>query len=107
MRFIYNILFPIFFLLSAPFYFLKMWRRGNWKTGFGQRFAMYESTVKQSIGKPLIWFHAVSVGEVGICAQLLKELAPKFPGYDFLVSTTTSTGMGELHRLMPAEVRKI
>jgi 3-deoxy-D-manno-octulosonic-acid transferase len=107
MRLVYNILFPVFFLLSAPFYFLKMWRRGNWQTGFGQRFGFYDSSLRTTNNKPCIWFHAVSVGEVGICAQLLRELSPKLPGYDFVVSTTTSTGMGELKRLMPPEVRKI
>ncbi|MDB6057642.1 MAG: Three-deoxy-D-manno-octulosonic-acid transferase domain protein [Verrucomicrobiales bacterium] len=107
MRFLYNILFPIFFVVSAPFYFLKMWRRGNWQTGFAQRFGNYDETLRPTSGKPLIWFHAVSVGEVGICAPLLRELSPKLPGYEFVVSTTTSTGMGELKRLMPPEVRKI
>lgn len=107
MRLVYNILFPIFFLLSAPFYFLKMWRRGNWQTGFAQRFGFYDPSLRTTSNKPCIWFHAVSVGEVGICAQLLRDLSPKLPGYDFVVSTTTSTGMGELKRLMPPEVRKI
>src|SRR5204863_8699506 len=96
MRLVYNILFPVFFLLSAPFYFLKMWRRGNVQTGFGQRFGFYDASLRTTNDKPCIWFHAVSVGEVGICAQLLRELGPNLPGYDFLVSTTTSTGMGEL-----------
>jgi 3-deoxy-D-manno-octulosonic-acid transferase len=107
MRLVYNILFPIFFLASAPFYFLKMWRRGNWQAGFSQRFGNYDESLRPTSGKPLIWFHAVSVGEVGICAQLLRELSPKLPNYEFLVSTTTSTGMGELKRLMPPDVRKI
>ncbi|MGZ5567128.1 MAG: 3-deoxy-D-manno-octulosonic acid transferase [Limisphaerales bacterium] len=107
MRLVYNILFPIFFVLSAPFYFLKMWRRGNWQAGFGQRFGLYDAAQRSTSGKPCMWFHAVSVGEVGICAQLLRELSPKLPGYEFVVSTTTSTGMGELKRLMPSEVRKI
>jgi 3-deoxy-D-manno-octulosonic-acid transferase len=107
MRFVYNILFPVFFLLSAPFYFLKMWRRGNWRAGFGNRFGMYDASFRTQSDKPCIWFHAVSVGEVGICAQLLRELRPKLSGYDFVVSTTTSTGMGELKRLLPDDVRKI
>jgi hypothetical protein len=43
MKGIYNFLFLIAFFLSAPFYFLKMWRRGGWKPGFGQRFGRYSS----------------------------------------------------------------
>src|SRR5258705_7645378 len=49
MRAIYNILFTFFFLLSAPFYFLKMRRRGNWQEGFGQRFGRFSSKVKQAM----------------------------------------------------------
>ena len=37
-RTLYNILFTIFFVLSSPYYFLRMRRRGNWQHGFGQRF---------------------------------------------------------------------
>jgi hypothetical protein len=33
MRILYNILFPLLFWLSSPWYFLKMWRRGNWRDG--------------------------------------------------------------------------
>src|SRR4051812_22764670 len=94
MRLVYNILFPIFFVLSAPFYFLKMWRRGNWRAGFGQRFGIYDKALHTVGSKPCIWFHAVSVGEVGICAQLLRELQPKLLGYDFVVSTPPPLAVG-------------
>ena len=40
MKFLYNALFTIFFWLAAPFYFVKMWRRGNWQQGFAQRFGI-------------------------------------------------------------------
>src|SRR6266480_101147 len=47
MRSLYNILFAIFFCISAPYYFLKMWRRGNWRRGFRQRFGRYDAQLKQ------------------------------------------------------------
>jgi 3-deoxy-D-manno-octulosonic-acid transferase len=108
MRFGYNILFAFFFFLSAPFYFWKMWRRGNWRAGFGQRFGFYSPQFKASVnGSPLIWLHAVSVGEVGICCQLLHSLEPCLRGRQILVSTTTSTGMAELQRLLPPHILRI
>jgi 3-deoxy-D-manno-octulosonic-acid transferase len=108
MRFVYNILFAVFFWLSAPFYFFKMSRRPNWRPGFWQRFAFYGEDVKRPDGKrPVLWLHAVSVGEVGICAQLIRSLEPQLPGYEFLVSTTTSTGMGELQRKLPPHISRI
>jgi 3-deoxy-D-manno-octulosonic-acid transferase len=106
-RFLYNVGFYIFFVLSAPFYFLKMWRRGNWQEGLGQRFARYDSRFKQSItNADVIWFHAVSVGEVNICTQLIKVLEPRVPTMKIVVSTTTSTGMAQLQKL-PAHIAKI
>ena len=105
MRFAYNILFAVFFWLSAPWYFLKMSRRPNWRPGFWQRFAFYGPEVKRPDGaRPVLWLHAVSVGEVGICVQLIRALEPRLPGFQFVVSTTTSTGMGELGRKLPPHI---
>src|SRR5690348_8100931 len=108
MRTFYNILFPIFFALSSPFYFLKMWRRGNWQNGFGQRFGQYSSKLKQSLtNRNILWLHAVSVGEVNICTQLIRAIEPRAPNLKIVVSTTTSTGMGELRRILPTHIEKI
>ncbi len=108
MRFGYNILFVIFFWLSAPFYFLKMWRRGNWRAGFGQRFARYTAEFKAAVAKrPVLWLHAVSVGEVGVCCQLIRALEPRVPDFQILVSTTTSTGRAELERLLPPNILRM
>jgi 3-deoxy-D-manno-octulosonic-acid transferase len=108
MRLIYNILFAIFFTLSAPFYFLKMWRRGNWRGGFGQRFGRYDGKLKQSLtNRNILWLHAVSVGEVNICTQLIRAIEPRAPNLKIVVSTTTSTGMGELRRILPTHIEKI
>jgi len=107
-RTIYNIIFNCGFLLSAPFYFLKMWRRGGWREGFGQRFGHYDSKFKQSLtNRNVIWFHAVSVGEVNICTQLIKAIEPRAPTLKIVVSTTTSTGMAELRSKLPSHIAKI
>jgi 3-deoxy-D-manno-octulosonic-acid transferase len=108
MRRFYNILFFIFFWLSAPFYFWKLWRRGNWRKGFWQRFGRHTGSLKYVLtNRHVIWVHAVSVGEVGVCAQLIQALEPRLPLAKFVVSTTTTTGMGELEKKLPAHVEKI
>ncbi len=107
MRFVYNVLFLVGFLISAPFYFLKMRRRGNWKAGFGQRFARYDARLKTALtNRHTLWVHAVSVGEVNIATQLIKALESRAPTLTVVVSTTTSTGMGELRKKLPAHVPK-
>lgn len=108
MRLIYNILFTLFFYLSAPFYFLKMWRRGGWKENLGHRFGRYDAKVKQALtNRHIIWLHAVSVGEVNICTHLIQALEPRIPNIKIVVSTTTSTGMGELKKRLPSHIQKI
>jgi 3-deoxy-D-manno-octulosonic-acid transferase len=108
MRGLYNLLFTLVLLIQAPFYFIKLWRRGNWKEGFGERFGKYSSKVKQAItNRHIIWIHAVSVGEVNVCTQLIRAMEPRVPNLKIVVSTTTTTGMGELNRLLPSHIQKI
>ena len=108
MRTLYNILFLLGFVLSSPYYFWRMWRRGNWRAGFGERFANYDTKLKQALtNRQTLWLHAVSVGEVGLCTQLIKALEPRLPNAKIVVSTTTTTGMGELKKRLPTHVSKI
>ncbi|MBR80907.1 MAG: hypothetical protein CL444_03850 [Acidimicrobiaceae bacterium] len=108
MRFLYNIFFDALFFLTAPYYFIRMRRRGGWRKGFGERLGRYSTKFKQSItNRDVVWLHAVSVGEVNICVQLIKALKPRLPNLKVVVSTTTSTGMAELLKKLPAEVGKI
>src|SRR5207237_2561936 len=98
----------IFFCISAPYYFLKMWRRGNWRRGFRQRFGRYDARLRQTLtNRHVLWMHAVSVGEVNVCTQLIRSLEPRLPNLKIVVSTTTSTGMAELRRLLPSHIQKI
>lgn len=107
MRLLYNILFPFFFLLSAPYYFWKLLRRGNWREGFGQRFGGYGGLKQKLSGKKVLWLHAVSVGEANLSVQLVEKLRGQLEGWTFVVSTTTTTGMGELARKLPPDVHRI
>src|SRR5512138_3476890 len=108
MRSLYNIFFLIAFVLSSPYYFFRLWRRGNWVSGFGQRFARYSMNLKQALtNRQILWVHAVSVGEINVCVALVHALRQRFPNLKIVVSTTTTTGMGEMAKRLPLEVSKI
>ena len=108
MRALYNILFLFFFVLSSPYYLWRMLRRGNWRAGFGERFGEYDTKLKQALtNRHALWLHAVSVGEVNICTHLIRALEPRVPNAKIVVSTTTTTGMGELKKKLPTHVSKI
>jgi 3-deoxy-D-manno-octulosonic-acid transferase len=107
-RTLYNILFWAFFLVSSPYYFWRLLRRGNWLAGFGERFGQYDTKLKQAItNRHNLWLHAVSVGEVNLCTQLIRALEPRLPNAKIIVSTTTTTGMGELKKKLPTHISKI
>ncbi|HXF11231.1 MAG TPA: 3-deoxy-D-manno-octulosonic acid transferase [Desulfuromonadaceae bacterium] len=85
-----------------------MWRRGNWRPGFNERFSNYSSNLKQALtNRQVIWLHAVSVGEVNLCTQLIRAMELRMPNIKMVVSTTTTTGMAELKRRLPTHVSKI
>jgi len=107
-RILYNILFNIGFVLSSPYYFWRLRRRGNWRAGFNERFGHYHGGLKQALtNRHVVWIHAVSVGEVNLCTQLIRTLEPLVPNIKIVVSTTTTTGMGELRSRLPTHISKI
>src|SRR4051812_10121061 len=80
----------------------------DWTKGFGQRFARYDARLKQALtNRHTLWMHAVSVGEVNICTQLIRALEPRLPNLKIIVSTTTTTGMGILQKMLPNHISKI
>jgi 3-deoxy-D-manno-octulosonic-acid transferase len=108
MRTLYNILFTICFVVSSPYYFRRMRRRGDWRPGFRQRFGRYDPNLKQALtNRQTLWLHAVSVGEVNLCTHLIRALERRLPNMKFVVSTTTTTGMARLKHLLPARISKI
>ena len=60
--------------------YLKRWR---------ERFGYLPGV---NISKPLIWLHAVSVGEVQAAKPLVEQLLKKYPDFQLLITTTTPTG---------------
>jgi 3-deoxy-D-manno-octulosonic-acid transferase len=108
MRWLYNILFLVFFVVASPYYFLRMWRRGNWRKGFSQRLGFFDKDIQQALtNRHVIWVHAVSVGEMNVCIALVNALHARMPNAKIMVSTTTTTGMAELQKRLPAQFGKI
>ena len=84
MRLLYNILFLVFFLVAAPFYFWKLIRRGNWAEGFAQRFGAYGKLRQELRGERVLWLHAVSVGEANLAVQLVEVLRKEFGDWKYV-----------------------
>ena len=75
---------------------------------FSSASAITTPNLKQALtNRQVIWLHAVSVGEVNLCTQLIRALEPRLPNVKIVVSTTTTTGMAELRRHLPTHISKI
>lgn len=91
-RFLYNLFFPLALIVILPRYLVRMFRRGDYRRDFGQRFARYSPDLQRRFDSGTwLWVHAVSVGELLIALKLLDELHRRQPECKFVVSSTTST----------------
>jgi len=87
LRLLYNILLWIIF----PFISLWLFKKDlKTKTSFLQRCGFNYPILDRS--KPLIWLHAVSMGEVRAATEVIKLLQLQYPHYNILVTNMTATG---------------
>lgn len=94
LKWIYNIGFSLAFMLTWPWFALRMRRRGNFWYGLGERFTIYSPELKAKLArlKQPVWIHAVSVGEMMLARVLVDELRLLNSQQDVVVTCTTSTG---------------
>ncbi|MGN0854485.1 MAG: glycosyltransferase N-terminal domain-containing protein [Kiritimatiellia bacterium] len=90
----YNLLFALAFPFMLPGFLLRMLRRGGYRARMLDRFGIYPKAVVAALaeGNGFVWLHAVSVGEVQVAGQLMREWRQVEPGVRFCFSTTSSTG---------------
>jgi 3-deoxy-D-manno-octulosonic-acid transferase len=93
-------LYTLALFLLAPLVLARLWWRGMREPGYrrhvGERFGYYR---ENRGARPLLWVHAVSVGEARASAALVKGLAAGYPGHDLLLTCTTAAGRETLREL--------
>jgi 3-deoxy-D-manno-octulosonic-acid transferase len=77
-------------LLLLYFVYRGLRDRAYWQS-LGQRLGFLPPSYRQT-GPGAIWLHAVSVGEVIACLELIRQLRAEFPNAPLFVSTSTQTG---------------
>ncbi|MFN4179808.1 MAG: 3-deoxy-D-manno-octulosonic acid transferase [Armatimonadota bacterium] len=92
MWFVYN---EAMWLLSPAFlaYGLRRIWNGTRGSAVQEWTGRYPNEWVNHEGKPRIWVHAVSVGEVVAASSVIAALKQKFPNSWLLVTTVTETGM--------------
>ncbi len=90
---LYNLLFAIVYPFLLPGFAIRMLRRGGYAARMGDRFALYPDEVLARLREGgFVWIHAVSVGQVQVAGQLMREWRRSDPSVRFCFSTTSSTG---------------
>jgi 3-deoxy-D-manno-octulosonic-acid transferase len=93
-------LYTLLLYAAAPVILLRLWWRGRREPGYrrhaGERFGYYKERHHE---EPLLWVHAVSVGEARASAALVRALAAAHPGHELLVTCMTAAGRDALKEL--------
>jgi 3-deoxy-D-manno-octulosonic-acid transferase len=80
-------------LLSAPWWLVQMTRLGKYRAGLTERLGRVPNRIlREAAEGPVIWIHAVSVGEALAISELVSRLRVRFGRARILISTTTQTG---------------
>jgi len=91
--------------LAFPWILARVWWRGRAEPGYrrhvGERFGFYGSPPS----RPVIWLHAVSVGEIRAAEPLVRALQSRHPELEILVTQMTATGREAAQRLFGDSVR--
>lgn len=97
--------------LGMPAYLWRVWARGreeptyraHWPQRLGWYGAAYRDQLNSSGGAgPMVWVHAVSLGETRAAEPLIRALRAALPGMRLLLTHTTATGREAGARLLQA-----
>ncbi len=98
-------IYTLLLYLLLPLVLLRLlWRarrQREYLAHIPERFGRYRQTVS---AQPLIWIHAVSVGETRAAEPLVRELRQRYPGHRILLSHMTPTGRATSAALFGDEV---
>jgi 3-deoxy-D-manno-octulosonic-acid transferase len=61
--------------------------------GFALRLGLYKASLDRGAGRPRIWLHGASAGDLLSLQPMMKELKARQPGCCIIVSTITNSGL--------------
>lgn len=91
---------------ALPLVLLRLWYRGMREPGYrlrrGERLGRYKQPAPAA---PLIWVHAVSLGETMAARELVPGLLRANPGHQLLLTSVTATGQAAARDLFQSDSR--
>ncbi len=94
-------IYSLIYYLVLPLIFFRMWWRSlkdsRYRQRWLERFGFYPDG-KFKFNKPVIVFHAVSVGELHAAVPLIRACQKSLPDWTFTLTTTTVTGSSRVQK---------
>ncbi len=97
-----DILYLLAVIIGSPVILFAILVRGKWRHGWSERLGGGPAPAGD---RPVVWVHAVSVGEANATRTLVEQLQAARPNVEIVFSTTTDTGAERLAKLYPDAVR--
>ena len=102
----WRVLYTLVLVAALPFILARLWWRGRrepfYRRHIVERLGYYRESPS---GQPVLWVHAVSVGEARASAALVRALAAAHPGHELLVTCMTAAGREALNELHGDRIR--
>ncbi len=98
-------LYSILFYLFTPVLLLRLWWRGRKAPGYRRNWTQ-RLGLGAAIRQPVIWVHAVSVGETVAIAPLVRWLLVRYPQHRVLITNMTPTGAEQVRTLFGDRVEQ-
>ncbi len=99
MRWLLNLAYVVLLLVLSPVLLYRRFVLGKYRDGWAEK--LLGRLPERCSSKPCLWFHAVSVGEVLQLRPMLRQLAALRPEWEFVVTTTTRTGLDVARKEFP------
>lgn len=99
-----RLLYTLALWLALPFILARLWLRAAREPGYARNRAERFGRYAADVSGPVVWVHAVSVGEVRASAPLVAALRQNYPEHAILVTCMTAAGRDAIDQVFGADV---
>jgi len=89
---LYDILLHLTLIFTLPYFLFKAITAKKYREGITERLGFIKKEKTSSLSAPVVWFHAISVGETKAVLPVLRLFTKRNPGVKIVFSTVTQTG---------------
>ncbi|HKA05958.1 MAG TPA: 3-deoxy-D-manno-octulosonic acid transferase [Gemmataceae bacterium] len=92
-----NLVYFILLVLISPWLLVRSIRTGRYRSYLREKILGPSEPIAVN-GRPAIWFHGVSVGEIHLLRQVVRAFRERHPDWQVVISATTDTGLAEARK---------